>query len=101
VTCLGAAGFLTGVITPSRDMLVRAAAPVGAEGRAFGIVSTGFNIGSAIGPVLFGWLLDHKNFSGIFWAGATFMSLTVGLTLVQERRAARKRGAALGTAVTG
>ncbi|MBV9560164.1 MAG: MFS transporter, partial [Bradyrhizobium sp.] len=32
-----AAGFLGGVIAPSRDMLVRNAAPAGAAGRAFGI----------------------------------------------------------------
>jgi hypothetical protein len=32
--------FLGGVIAPSRDMLVRNAAPPGAAGRAFGIVST-------------------------------------------------------------
>jgi MFS family permease len=37
------AGFLGGVIAPSRDMMVRDAAPPGAAGRAFGIVSTGFN----------------------------------------------------------
>jgi len=52
-------GFLTGVITPSRDMLVRAAAPKGGEGKAFGIVSTGTNIGGTIGPIVFGWLLDQ------------------------------------------
>ncbi|WP_422098832.1 MFS transporter [Variovorax sp.] len=89
VLCLGATGFLTGVITPSRDMLVRAAAPPGAEGRAFGIVSTGFNIGGAVGPMLFGWLLDRGHFSGIFWAAVVFMGLTVMLTLLQEHRAAR------------
>jgi MFS family permease len=89
VLCLGATGFLTGVITPSRDMLVRAAAPPGAEGRAFGIVSTGFNIGGAVGPMLFGWLLDRGHFSGIFWAAVVFMVLTVMLTLLQEHRAAR------------
>src|SRR6478672_109606 len=41
---MGFAGFLGGVIAPSRDMLVRNAAPPGAAGRAFGIVSTGFNL---------------------------------------------------------
>ena len=36
-TVMGAAGFLSGVIAPSRDMLVRGASPKGAEGRTFGI----------------------------------------------------------------
>ena len=73
--------------------LVRAAAPPGGQGKAFGIVSTGFNIGGAVGPVMFGWLLDHAMPLGIFWAAAGFMTLTVMLTLLQERRAARARRA--------
>ena len=46
------------MIMPSRDMLVRAAAPPGAMGRAFGIVTTGFSIGGTVGPMLFGWIMD-------------------------------------------
>ncbi len=84
VGLLGIAGFLTGIIAPSRDMLVRAAAPVGAEGKTFGIVMTGFNIGGAFGPVMFGWLLDHGQYEGIFWAAVVFMLLTVVVTLGQE-----------------
>lgn len=88
---LGAIGFLTGVITPSRDMLVRAAAPAGSEGKAFGIVSTGFNIGGAVGPVMFGWMLDNGHPNSIFWASVTFMSLTVLLTVLQELHLAKSR----------
>jgi MFS transporter, FSR family, fosmidomycin resistance protein len=86
VAILGLAGFLFGLIAPSRDMLVRAAAPVGAEGRVFGIVSTGFNIGGAVGPVLFGWLLDNGRPQGIFWSAVVFMLFTVAISLAQERR---------------
>lgn len=85
VVLMGAAGFLAGVITPSRDMLVRAAAPPGAEGRVFGIVSTGFNVGGAAGPILFAGLLDHGYPAGVFGVAVVFMLLTVALTLVQER----------------
>ena len=88
---LGVAGFLTGVIAPSRDMLVRAASPKGAEGKTFGIVSTGFNIGGTIGPVGFAWLLDQGHHNSIFWASAAFMGLTVALTLMQERHLAKAR----------
>ncbi|WP_095157370.1 MFS transporter [Pseudomonas sp. Irchel 3E13] len=84
VIVLGVIGFLTGVIAPSRDMLVRAASPKGAEGRTFGIVSSGFNIGGALGPVGFGWLLDRGLPEGIFWASVVFMGLTVVMTLAQE-----------------
>lgn len=88
---MGITGFLTGVIAPSRDMLVRAASPKGAEGKTFGIVSTGFNIGGAVGPIGFGWMLDHGYPNGIFWASVTFMSLTVALALIQEWYLSRSR----------
>lgn len=84
IVMLGATGFLTGIVAPSRDMLVRAAAPVGAEGKVFGIVSTGFNIGGVIGPVLCGTLLDRGLPAGVLWASATFMILTTLIVIVQE-----------------
>jgi nitrate/nitrite transporter NarK len=37
---------------------VRAAAPPGSIGVAFGFTSTGLGIGGAIGPLLCGWLMD-------------------------------------------
>lgn len=78
------AGFMFGVITPSRDMLVRAAAPKGAEGRVFGIVSTGFNAGGVIGPILFGGLLDRGEPQLVFALVTVFVLLTVTLTFIQE-----------------
>jgi MFS family permease len=82
---MAGAGFLGGVIAPSRDMLVRNAAPAGAAGRAFGIVSTGFNIGGIISPLLFGWIMDLNLPHWVFGASAVFMVLTVLLALVTER----------------
>jgi MFS family permease len=83
---MGLAGFLGGVIAPSRDMLVRNAAPPGAAGRAFGIVSTGFNIGGIISPLLFGWIMDQNMPHWVFGASVVFMILTVVLGLVTDRR---------------
>src|SRR5258705_1188284 len=57
---IGNAGFLGGVIAPSRDMLVRNAAPPGAAGRAFGIVSTGFNFSGILSPLMFCLIMDHS-----------------------------------------
>ncbi len=90
LAAMGAAGLLTGMIMPSRDMLVRAAAPPGAAGRVFGIVSTGFNIGGAIGPMLFGWIMDRGQPQWIFGAAAGFMVLTVVIALLGERRPDRR-----------
>ncbi|MFT8247305.1 MFS transporter [Roseomonas sp. BN140053] len=86
---LGAAGFLSGCIAPSRDMMVQAAAPPGGSGRAFGIVSTGFNIGGAVGPLLFGWILDHGAPRWVFGAAVVFMALTVLLALRDRLAAGR------------
>ncbi|WP_206668025.1 MFS transporter [Teichococcus oryzae] len=90
---LGVAGFLSGVIAPSRDMMVQAAAPPGGSGRTFGIVSTGFNIGGAIGPLLFGWILDHGAPRWVFGAAAGFMMLTVVVALRDRWTAHGKSGA--------
>lgn len=85
VVALGVAGFLTGLIAPSRDMLVLAAAPKGKEGQTFGIVSMGFSLGGIIGPILYGSLLDRDQPNGVLWFCAAFMVLTVILAIFQER----------------
>jgi MFS family permease len=82
---MATAGFLGGVIAPSRDMLVRNAAPPGAAGRAFGIVSTGFNVGGIISPLLFGWIMDQNMPHWVFGTSVIFMVLTVLLSLATDR----------------
>jgi MFS family permease len=82
---MAVAGFLGGVIAPSRDMLVRNAAPAGAAGRAFGIVTTGFNLGGIVSPLLFGWIMDQNAPHWVFGASVVFMILTVLLALVTDR----------------
>src|SRR5882762_2042439 len=84
-SAMGIAGFLGGVIAPSRDMLVRNAAPPGAAGRAFGIVSTGFNFSGILSPLLFGWIMDQNMPHWVFGASAVFMALTVLLALITDR----------------
>jgi MFS family permease len=84
VAAMGLAGFLSGMIMPSRDMLVRAAAPPGGVGRAFGIVTTGLSIGGMIGPMLFGWIMDSGAPHWVFGASVLFMVLTVALALLGE-----------------
>jgi MFS family permease len=86
VAAMGTAGFLSGMIMPSRDMLVRAAAPAGAVGRAFGIVSIGLSTGGMIGPMLFGWIMDRGAPRWVFGASVVFMVLTVAFALIGDRR---------------
>jgi MFS family permease len=90
VVTMGAIGFLSGMIMPSRDMLVRAAAPPQAAGRVFGIVSTGFNLGGTIGPMLYGWILDRGDPRWIFYTSSLFMIVTVAMALGTEWRSSRR-----------
>src|SRR6267142_2355138 len=85
MAAMALAGFLGGVIAPSRDMMVRNAAPPGAAGRAFGIVSTGFNLSGVFSPLLFGWIMDQNMPHWVFGASGVFMTLTVLLALFTER----------------
>jgi MFS transporter, FSR family, fosmidomycin resistance protein len=93
VLAMGTAGFVFGIIQPSRDMLVRRAAPPGGAGRVFGIVSTGFNIGGIVGPLLFGWLMDQGAPRWVFGAAVVFMVITA-LVAAFEDRGRSRRGAA-------
>jgi MFS family permease len=87
ITLMTLAGFLGGVIAPSRDMLVRTAAPAGAAGRAFGIVSTGFNFSGILAPLLYGFIMDQQMPHWVFGASVAFMLMTVLLALVTDRKA--------------
>jgi MFS transporter, FSR family, fosmidomycin resistance protein len=59
VAMLSAVGFCFGVIMPSRDMIVRAITPPGSFGKVFGFVTTGFNIGGIVSPLIFGAIMDR------------------------------------------
>jgi MFS family permease len=67
-------------------MLVRAAAPAGTAGRAFGIVSTGFNIGGIASPLLFGWIMDQNAPHWVFGVSVIFMLMTTALSLLTDRK---------------
>ena len=89
------AGFLSGMISPSRDMLVKAASPPGAFGRVFGIVTTGFNIGGTIGPLIGGWIMDHGLPRWVFFSSVGFMALTSLMALASDWRTRRRAALAV------
>lgn len=90
VAAMGMAGFLSGMISPSRDMLVRAASPPGAFGRVFGIVTTGFNIGGTVGPLIGGWIMDHDLPRWVFFSSVLFMVMTSVMALANDWHARRR-----------
>lgn len=86
VALLAAAGFASGITNPSRDLLVRQAAPPGATGRVYGFVYSGLDAGSAIAPLVFGALLDLQRGSLIVLAVAGLWIATVPTIYAMRRR---------------
>jgi MFS transporter, FSR family, fosmidomycin resistance protein len=100
IAAMGCAGLLGGLIMPSRDMLVRAAAPAGAMGRTFGVVTSGFNIGGMVGPLMFGFIMDHGAPQWVFGVSATVMVVVAVTAFFGDRRAAKRRLAVTATEAT-
>ena len=91
ILAMSGAGLLGGMIMPSRDMLVRAAAPAGAVGRTFGIVTSGFGIGGMVGPLMFGFAMDHGAPQWVFGISVILMIAVSIVALVGDRRAVANR----------
>lgn len=85
IAAIALAGGLMGVTTPSRDMLVRGAAPRGATGRVFGFVYSGLDAGSSLAPLMVGLLLDRGRADLVFWGVALGLSLAVFTALSLKR----------------
>ncbi len=71
------AGFGTGLAGPSRDMLIKQAAPPGATGRVYGTVYSGLDLGFALAAPVFGALLDRDMPAWIFYGAAASLMFGV------------------------
>jgi MFS transporter, FSR family, fosmidomycin resistance protein len=90
------AGIGTGLAGPSRDMLVKRAAPPGATGRVYGTVYSGLDLGFCLAAPVFGYMLDHQMNAGVFFGAAVGMVLSVvSAGFVGAGVAARKQKAAM------
>lgn len=85
-------GLFIGATGPSRDLIVRGATPKGAAGRVYGFVYSGLDIGSLLGPIWFGLLLDHAMPRAMLYAISALFVIAIG-TVVQVRRATASRTA--------
>src|SRR5574343_680043 len=76
---MGGIGFCTGVAGPSRDLLVRKAATArfgkAAYGRVYGFVYSGLDLGLALASVIFGGLMDARQFGSVLVGIAVFQTL--------------------------
>lgn len=77
VLLMGAVGLASGVAGPSRDLMIRAAAPKNATGRVYGVVYSGLDSGLAVGPLLFGALMDGQRYSLVFVFIGVFQALAI------------------------
>lgn len=94
------AGFGVGLAGPSRDMLIKRAAPPGATGRVYGTVYSGLDLGFAVAAPIFGALMDHGEPRWIFYGAAATLTMGVlSATLVGADVAGRRRRATAGVKV--
>lgn len=95
VVLMGAIGFGAGVAGPSRDLLIRAAAPANATGRVYGVVYSGLDIGLSAAPLLFGAVMDADRPAWVFIGIGLFQCLAiltaVGVGSRAERNAASRQ----------
>jgi FSR family fosmidomycin resistance protein-like MFS transporter len=86
------AGFGAGLAGPSRDMLIKQAAPPGATGRVYGTVYSGLDLGFAVAAPVFGALLDHGSASSVFYGSALTLVLGVASAALVGVGIAQLRG---------
>ena len=88
IAAMSAAGFCSGIIMPSRDMIVRGVTPPCSFGKVFGFVTTGFNIGGIISPLIFGAIMDHGSPKLVFVLVAAFSLIAIVTVVTRPKRAA-------------
>ncbi|MGA8389661.1 MAG: MFS transporter [Pseudolabrys sp.] len=88
IAAMSLAGLFSGVIMPSRDMIVREVTPPGSFGKVFGFVTTGFNIGGIVSPLIFGAVMDHGSPRMVFLLVAAFTLLGIVTVATRPRWAA-------------
>ena len=83
---LAATGFAIGIGGPSRDMMIKKAAPQGATGRVYGMAYSGLDVGFALSPMLFGALMDRNMYMATLLGGAAVLLLAVGAAIAVGRQ---------------
>ncbi len=81
-------GAASGIAGPSRDIIVKRAAPPNATGRVYGVVYSGLDIGQAFAPLVFGPLMDMHRPSDI-WLGIAIAQAVLITTAFNVHRARR------------
>ena len=82
-------GLGLGIAAPSRDLMIRAATPLGISGRVYGIVYSGIDLGAAVGPFIFGIFMDADLPRLLFVGVALFQMMIIftAFKVVNQARA--------------
>jgi FSR family fosmidomycin resistance protein-like MFS transporter len=86
IVLMSSVGFFNGLTMPSRDMIVRAAAPREAYGRVFGFVTSGFHLAGIVSPLIFGQMLDRGYPAEIFFFMAFCALLSIATVTYSTTR---------------
>ncbi|VFR32307.1 putative transmembrane transport protein [plant metagenome] len=93
------AGFFSGLAGPSRDMLIRRVTPRGSLGSVYGLVYSGMDVGAALGPLVFGLMLDAGWRHGPWLGAALAFAAAAGLAALIARAARAQEASSAATAV--
>ena len=77
IVLMGAIGLGSGIAGPSRDLLIRSAAPKNATGRVYGVVYSGLDIGLVFSPLMFGAMMDAHHPQWVFVTIGLFQFLAI------------------------
>ncbi|MGE3148481.1 MAG: MFS transporter [Pseudorhodoplanes sp.] len=72
-------GFGSGMIYPSRDMLLRAIVPARDIGKAFGFASFGMGVAALVASLTYGFILDHFSAATALMTIGLFALATIGI----------------------
>jgi FSR family fosmidomycin resistance protein-like MFS transporter len=87
------AGAAAGCSGPSRDILIRKSARGMGTGKVFGLVYSGLDLGSALGPLVIGILIDHGEPRLAFLVIGVFFALAAPAVLQVQSSAERRQAA--------
>ena len=73
----GVMGFVLGLAGPSRDLIIKSAAPDNASGRVYGVVYAGLDIGQALAPLAVGMLMDNHAWRAVWFTLAALQAVLI------------------------
>jgi FSR family fosmidomycin resistance protein-like MFS transporter len=77
-------------------MLIRRVTPKGSTGSVYGLVYSGMDVGSSLGPIMFGAMVDHGLREGPWYGAGIAFALAAWLAIMVARFGAAKKTAAQG-----